>query len=269
MTATSRTVTFFRHRSRAYSRRPDGSGSAPPPGDSCEWPATLIDRLRRVQLIACRNVGRAPFSHGFIPSVDGTSCPQAAVLSAPEGIVDNVRGPAVGDQEARAVLRCVGRRAAGRTSSWSFSRRLIYVGLVFLPCCSYRVGKAFDLSDLFFLVAAVLLILSRRPPKKAPPAPAWYFGSFVWILAGVVASSQAVSKTASLQVVVNAIFVFFVLQWMLRQLLDTDRADPDRHDRLRPRARRSRPSSPFLQTEFHVLGYSHAGAAWRARAPSD
>ena len=101
------------------------------------------------------------------------------------------------------------------------ARRLVYVGLVLLPLLHYRVGKAFDLSDLCFLVAAVFLILSRRPPRRAPPAPAWYFGSFVWILAGVVASSQAVSKTASLQVVLNAIFVFFVLQWMLRQLLDT------------------------------------------------
>ena len=36
-----------------------------------------------------------------------------------------------------------------------------------------------------------------------------------------MASARAVSTTASLQVVVNAIFVFFVLQWMLRQLLNT------------------------------------------------
>jgi hypothetical protein len=145
------------------------------------------------------------------------------------------------------------------------ARRLVYVGLVFLPLLHYRIGKAFDLSDLCFLIAAVFMILTRRPPPKAPPAPAWYFGSFVWILAGVVASAQAVSRTASLQVVFNAIFVFFVLQWMLRQLLDN--------------AARIRSGMvafvvgssvsafvAFLQTEFHVLGYSHQASLEGSRA---
>lgn len=145
------------------------------------------------------------------------------------------------------------------------ARRFVAAGLVLLPLLHYRVGNSFDLSDLCFLVAACFLILSRRPPAKAPPAPAWYFGSFVWILAGVVASAQAVSKTASLQVVVNAIFVFFVLQWMLRQLLDS--------------AARIRSAMvafvlgstasafvAFLQTEFHVLGYSHQASLEGSRA---
>jgi hypothetical protein len=145
------------------------------------------------------------------------------------------------------------------------ARRFVAVGLFFLPLLHYRVGSAFDLSDLCFLVAGGFLILTRRPPVKAPPAPAWYFGSFVWILAGVVASAQAVSKTASLQVVVNAIFVFFVLQWMLRQLLDTT---------ARIRAAMvafifgSTVSAfvAFLQIEFHVLGYSHQASLEGSRA---
>ncbi len=145
------------------------------------------------------------------------------------------------------------------------ARRLVYVGLVLLPLLHYRVGNAFDLSDLCFLVAAVCMILTRRPPKKAPPAPAWYLGSFVFVLAGVVASSQAVSKGASLQVVANAIFVFFVLQWMLRQLLDST---------ARIRAGMvafilgSSVSAfvAFLQTEFHVLGYSHQASLEGSRA---
>jgi O-Antigen ligase len=145
------------------------------------------------------------------------------------------------------------------------ARRLVFVGLVFLPLLHYRVGKAFDLSDLCFLIAAVFLILTRRPPAKAPPTPAWYFGSFVWILAGVVASSQAISKTASLQVVCNAIFVFFVLQWMLRQLLDTT-------ERIRAGmvafviGASVSAFVAFLQTEFHVLGYTHQASLEGSRA---
>ena len=145
------------------------------------------------------------------------------------------------------------------------ARRLVYVALVFLPLLKYRVGKSLDVSDALFLVAAVLLILSRRPPPKAPPAPAWYFGSFVWILAGVVASTQAVSKTASLQVVLNAVFVFVVLQWMLRQLLSTT-------ERIQTGmiafvlGSSASAFVAFLQTEFHVLGYSHQASLEGSRA---
>jgi hypothetical protein len=145
------------------------------------------------------------------------------------------------------------------------ARRLVYVGLVFLPLLHYRVGKAFDLSDLCFLVAAGFMILTRRPPPKAPPAPAWYFGSFVWVLAGVVASAQAVSKTGSLQVVFNAIFVFFVLQWMLRQVLNNA-------ERIRAGMVAFIFGSSvsafvaFLQTEFHVLGYNHQASLEGSRA---
>ncbi len=145
------------------------------------------------------------------------------------------------------------------------ARRFVSVGLVFLPLLHYRTGKEFDLSDLCFLIAAVFMILTRRPPPKAPPVPAWYFGSFVWILAGVVASAQALSRTASLQVVFNAIFVFFVLQWMLRQLLDNA-------ERIRAGMVAFIVGSSvsafvaFLQTEFHVLGYSHQASLEGSRA---
>ena len=166
-------------------------------------------------------------------------------------------------------FRCVGTKAVKAAKEDLFvvmARRLVYVGLVFLPLLHYRVGKAFDLSDLCFLIAAVFMILTRRPPPKAPPAPAWYFGSFVFVLAGVVASAQAVSKTSSLQVVFNAIFVFFVLQWMLRQLLNNA-------ERIRAGMVAFILGSSvsafvaFLQTEFHVLGYSHQ-ASLEGSAPS-
>jgi len=103
----------------------------------------------------------------------------------------------------------------------AFSLRLIYLGLFLLPWVRLKATKGLNISDLVFLIAAVLLIASRRPPKKAPPAPAWYFGAFMVVLAGIVASAQAVSKASSLLVVGNAIFVFFVLQWLLRQQLST------------------------------------------------
>ncbi len=101
------------------------------------------------------------------------------------------------------------------------SLRLIYVGLFLLPWVRIKVTKGLNISDMVFVVAAVLLIASRRPPKKAPPAPAWYFGAFMMVLAGIVASLHAASKSGSLLVVGNAVFVFFVLQWLLRQQLFT------------------------------------------------
>lgn len=145
------------------------------------------------------------------------------------------------------------------------ARRLVYVALVLLPLLRYRAGRALDLSDAIFVIAAAFLVLSRRPPPKAPPAPAWYFGSFVWLLAGVVASAQAVSKGASLEVVLNAIFVFFVLQWMLRQLLNTT-------ERIQAGMIAFVLGSSvsafvaFLQTEFHVLGYSSQASLEGSRA---
>ncbi len=101
------------------------------------------------------------------------------------------------------------------------SLRLIYVGLFLLPWVRIKATKGLNISDMVFVVAAVLLIASRRPPQKAPPAPAWYFGAFMMVLAGIVASVHAASKAGSLLVVGNAIFVFFVLQWLLRQQLFT------------------------------------------------
>jgi hypothetical protein len=145
------------------------------------------------------------------------------------------------------------------------ARRLVYVGMVFLPLLKFRFGHAFDLSDGLFLIAAVFLMLSRRPPKKAPPVPGWYFGSFVFVLAGVVASSQAVSKSASLQVVVNAVFVFFVLQWMLRQLLDTTTRIQIAMGAFIVGTTASA-FVAFLQTEFHVLGYGQVANLEGARA---
>jgi hypothetical protein len=89
--------------------------------------------------------------------------------------------------------------------------------------------------------------------------------SFVFFLAGVVASSQAVSIRASLEVVINAIFVFFVLAWLLRQVLDTTQ-------RIQIAmicfvlGSTASAFVAFLQTEFHVLGYNHAASLEGSRA---
>jgi hypothetical protein len=147
----------------------------------------------------------------------------------------------------------------------ALARRLTYVGMFFLPLLKYRAGKTLDVSDAIFAVGFIFLVLSRRPPKKAPPVPGWYFGAFIFLLAGVVASSQAVSKAASLEVVLNAIFVFFVLQWMLRQLLDSS-----------VRIQRAMVAFvigttvsafvAFVQIEFHILGYSNVTSLEGSRA---
>jgi hypothetical protein len=147
----------------------------------------------------------------------------------------------------------------------SLARFLVYIGMIFLPLLKFRAGKALDLSDAIFFVAFVLLVLSRRPPPKAPPARGWYFGSFVFVLAGIVASSRAVSTGASLEVVLNAIFVFFMLQWMLRQLLNTDR-------RIQVAmicfvvGTTASAFVAFLQTEFHVLGFAYQPGLEGSRA---
>ena len=101
------------------------------------------------------------------------------------------------------------------------SRGLTYVGIAFILNLHFKVTKGLNLSDSIFIVAVGLLLLSRRPPKPAPRTPAWYIGAFLFVLAGVVGSTQADHRASSILIVVNSIYVFFVLQYLLRQVLDT------------------------------------------------
>ncbi len=100
------------------------------------------------------------------------------------------------------------------------SRRLIYVGLFFRPLLKFRLGTALNLSDGILLVSGILLLLSRQPPPRAPATPAWYVGVFIFLLSGVASSIDAYSHAASLEVVVNSIFLLIVVQWLLRQQLN-------------------------------------------------
>jgi hypothetical protein len=101
------------------------------------------------------------------------------------------------------------------------SRAIAYVGVAFVLLLHFKITKGLNLSDGIFAIAAILLLLSRRPPKPAPRTPAWYVGAFLFVLAWVAASINSDYKALSLLVVFNAIYVFFVLQYLLRQLLDT------------------------------------------------
>jgi hypothetical protein len=120
------------------------------------------------------------------------------------------------------VLRAGAERNGVREDTFvRVARLLVYAGAFILPMLRFKVTQGLDVSDFLFLLAAMLLLLSRRPPKPAPRTPAWYVGAFLFILTGVIASTQSPTKAASLLVVGNSIFVFFVLQYLLRQLLDT------------------------------------------------
>lgn len=103
------------------------------------------------------------------------------------------------------------------------SRGFTFAGLFFLPLLRFHLTKGLNVSDGLFTAAFILLIASRRPPKPAPRTPAWYVGAFLFVICGLVASTQdPASKAASLIVVANSVYVLFVLQYLLRQLLDTE-----------------------------------------------
>ncbi len=99
------------------------------------------------------------------------------------------------------------------------SRGLLYVGMFFLPLLRFKATKGLNVSDAIFLLGFIFLILSRRPPPRAPRTPAWYVGAFMFLLAGMVASTQADAVAQSVIVVFNAVYVFFILQYLLRQQL--------------------------------------------------
>lgn len=103
------------------------------------------------------------------------------------------------------------------------SRGLTYVGLFFLPLLRFHLTQGLNVSDFLLTIAAILLLTSRRPPKPAPRTPAWYVGAFLFVICGLIASGQdPTSKAASLLVVGNSVYVFFVMQYLLRQHLDTE-----------------------------------------------
>ena len=114
------------------------------------------------------------------------------------------------------------KRAAQREDLFVFiSRGLLYVGMFFLPLLRFKVTHGLNVSDAIFLVGFIFLVLSRKPPPRAPRTPAWYVGAFIFLLAGMVASTQADAVPQSIVVVFNAVYVFFILQYLLRQQLGT------------------------------------------------
>ena len=114
------------------------------------------------------------------------------------------------------------KRAAKEEDLFVFiSRGCLYVGMFFLPLLRFKVTHGLNVSDAIFLLGFIFLILSRKPPPRAPRTPAWYVGAFMFLIAGMVASTQADAVPQSIVVVFNAIYVFFILQYLLRQQLGT------------------------------------------------
>ena len=101
------------------------------------------------------------------------------------------------------------------------SRGFLYVGMFFLPLLRFKVTHGLNVSDALFLLGFIFLVLARKPPPRAPRTPAWYVGAFMFLLAGMLASTQADAVPQSVVVVFNAIYVFFILQYLLRQQLGT------------------------------------------------
>ncbi len=113
------------------------------------------------------------------------------------------------------------KRAARQEDLFVFaSRGLLYVGMFFLSLLRFKATKGLNVSDAIFVVSAMLLLLSRRPPPRAPRTPAWYVGAFIFLLAGIIASTQADSVAGSLLVVGNAVYLFFILQYLFRQQIN-------------------------------------------------
>lgn len=116
-----------------------------------------------------------------------------------------------------------GRAGSRRDALADLSRRMVYLGMTLLPMLSVRVTHNLTLSDFVFALAAVVLALSMaRPTIRRPVFDGWYAGSFLMLLGGITSAFVAASASGTLQVVGNAVYVFFVWQWVTRSTLDTD-----------------------------------------------
>jgi O-antigen ligase len=157
------------------------------------------------------------------------------------------------------------RRHADADFMLTLSRRLVYVGMFFLPLLAIRVGHGLSVSDAIFAISAVVLLMSRRRPV-VPTSPMWYFGSFLIVASGIAASFVAISPFGSLQVVFNGIYVLFVWQWTTRSVLtDVHKV----HTAITAFVLGCTLSSAvaIIQTKLHVLGYrGAAGGSEGARA---
>jgi O-antigen ligase len=112
------------------------------------------------------------------------------------------------------------KQAARREDLFVFiSRGFLYAGMFFLPLLRFKVTHGLNVSDALFLLGFIFLILSRRPPPKAPKTPTWFLGAWIFLIAGMLASTQADAVPQSVVVVFNAVYVFFILQYLLRQQL--------------------------------------------------
>lgn len=131
----------------------------------------------------------------------------AEITGPPRALAGDVPGP--GAWQRRDALA-------------DLSRRLVYLGMAMLPMLAVRVTHNLTVSDAVFALAAVVLAVSlHRPAVRRPVLDGWTFGSFLMLLGGITSAFVADSASGTLQVVGNAVYVFFVWQWVTRSTLDT------------------------------------------------
>jgi O-antigen ligase len=115
------------------------------------------------------------------------------------------------------------------------SRRLVYLGMFFLPLLSLRLAKGLDLSDGIFALAALVL---------------------------------AMSASSSMVVVFNGVFVLFVWQWTTRSVL-TDVGKIHRAITAFVLGTSISSMVAILQVKLHIFGFAGAAGAAGAAASSE
>jgi hypothetical protein len=155
------------------------------------------------------------------------------------------------------------RRPEDRDVLVRVARGFVYVGMFFLPLWKFYFTKNLSVSDGFFALGAVVLALSIQR-IRSPKVSGWVLGSILMLLGGITASYFAASPSGSLHVVFNAVYVFFVWQWVMRGTLGREKFMVRSITAFGLGAGLSSLVA-IMQAKFHVLGYKAGNVSAQAR----